>query len=81
MTQIFAAHLRQSISPVSPVSGQYDPEQELWVGDNQLQGLHYPTQTFWPTVMRTTHFTQTPCDVDNEPDVEEDDDPDHDVDP
>lgn len=37
MSRLFATHLLQPTTP-SPLSGHYDPEQELWVGDNQLQG-------------------------------------------
>lgn len=39
MTRLFAAHLLQKASPTFLPSGQYDPEQELWVADNQLQGM------------------------------------------
>lgn len=38
MTHLFATHLLQK-SPLLYVLGQYDPEQELWVADNQLQGM------------------------------------------
>ena len=43
MSRLFATHLLQPATP-SPLSGHYDPEQELWVGDNQLQGWITHTQ-------------------------------------
>lgn len=39
MAKLFAAHLVQESSPIT-VLGKYDPEQELWVGDNQFQGVN-----------------------------------------
>jgi hypothetical protein len=44
MSRLFAAHLLQPATSLS-LPGHYDPEQELWVGDNQLQGYH-PTTTY-----------------------------------
>ena len=35
MSRLFATHLLQTTSTFS-VTGHYDPERELWVGDNQL---------------------------------------------
>ena len=51
MAQLFAAYLTQKL-PSAQVSGEYDPEQELWVGDNQLQGG-------LPTTSHTTRGTFT----------------------
>lgn len=55
MTQLFAAYLTQKLAP-ELVSGQYDPEQELWVADNQLQGVT-PFATRTNTNTRTTKGT------------------------
>lgn len=49
MTKLFAASLAQKMS-LEFLPGEYDPEQELWVSDNQLQG-YFPT----PTGTKTTH--------------------------
>ena len=42
MTKLFAAHLAQE-RPSTFIEGAYDPEQELWVGNNQLQGANPQT--------------------------------------
>jgi hypothetical protein len=44
MSRLFASHLLQPATSLS-LSGHYDQEQELWVGDNQLHGGIAPTQT------------------------------------
>jgi hypothetical protein len=44
MSRLFAAHLLQTAASFS-IPGHYDQEQELWVGDNLLQGMKYPTLT------------------------------------
>ena len=38
MKQIFAAYLTEEVEPVSVV-GEYDPEQELWIGADTVVGL------------------------------------------
>jgi len=55
MAQLFAGYLTQKMVP-DPVLGEYDPEQELWVGDNQLQGA---TRTNTGTHTKTTKGTFT----------------------
>jgi len=44
MERLFATHLAQNAFKIS-IPGQYDPEQELWVADNQLQGTINPYLT------------------------------------
>jgi hypothetical protein len=57
MAQLFAAYLTQKL-PSAHVSGKYDPEQELWVGDNQLQGAtHTLKNTLNGTTDPTTHLS------------------------
>jgi hypothetical protein len=59
MTKLFASHLAQKASPTS-VTGRYDPEQELWVTDNQLLGvLPLATQTHKATSQRTVTYVNT----------------------
>lgn len=78
MSRLFAAHLLQPATSL-PLSGHYDQEQELWVGDNQLLGVKYPTQTqpnTWDTWVGTT-YAWTGCNYsDIYEDITRDPDPD-----
>jgi hypothetical protein len=57
MEKLFAAYLAQELVPTF-MPGQYDPEQELWVADNQLQGSGVtPFATINETETETTHGT------------------------
>ncbi|HET8842365.1 MAG TPA: hypothetical protein VFN35_12920 [Ktedonobacteraceae bacterium] len=50
MSKLFASHLLQTTKASSSVEGHYDPEQELWVGDNLLRGTtitHYKVWCQW----------------------------------
>lgn len=84
MSRLFAAHLLQPATSL-PFSGHYDPEQELWVGDNQLQGVKYPTTTQPPTFylwQGVTYEWTGSCYPDIYEDLIREPDPDdHDVDP
>lgn len=68
MAQLFANHLVQKVVPPL-LSGHYDPEQELWVGDNQLEGR---TQTSNPTWDKrqtpTLNYVWTGLTLDADPD-------------
>lgn len=57
MKKLFAAYLAQKIS-ADFVSGEYDPEQELWVANNQLQGVN-PFYTINETETQTKQGTVT----------------------
>ena len=81
MAQLFATHLAQK-TPSTFISGQYDPEQELWVGDNQLQGAS-PNMTRTDTNTATERSTYSTtgagagdCDLDTTLDPDIDSDPD-----
>jgi hypothetical protein len=60
MKKLFAAHFLQTV-PSTPIPlGQYDPEQGLWVSDNQLQGVSpFATETGTNTKNHTTHSLST----------------------
>jgi hypothetical protein len=71
MAQLFAAYLTQKMAP-ELVSGEYDSEQELWVGDNQLQGATR-TNTNTSTIKATLHQTSPgKADTDHVPDSDTD---------
>jgi hypothetical protein len=80
MAQLFAAYLTQKMAP-ELVAGEYDSEQELWVGDNQLQGAtrtNVNTTTYVNTVRAT--FTGGGLDSDKTPDTDRDSDTHYDSD-
>ena len=61
MTRLFASHLAQKATSTF-VRGEYDPEQELWVANNQLQGVglgpnYTDTTTNTATEIGTTRHT------------------------
>ncbi len=59
MAKLFAAYLAQELAPTF-VPGEYDPEQELWVADNQLQGsAAMPFHTINETTTETKQGTGT----------------------
>jgi hypothetical protein len=82
MTRLFAAHLTQKTTPVSLPPGHYDSEQELWVADNQLQGMHpFRTATAIGTNTKLASITVTTvivengtAQIDHHPDTEPDSD-------
>jgi hypothetical protein len=83
MTKLFAAHLVQK-TPRAFIGGEYDPEQELWVGNNQLQGNPNATGTLTSTVTERGTFTTTAVAGGNSPqdtDLDTTLEPDIDTDP
>jgi len=76
MARLFAAHFTEKLTS-ELVSGEYDSEQELWVGDNQLQGA---TQTNSSTTTATTRATFTGGGGDLDKTSDRDPDVDHDSD-
>lgn len=59
MAKLFAAYLAQELIPTF-VPGEYDPEQELWVADNQLLGSgEIPFRTINDTTTQSKQGTLT----------------------